>query len=321
MSHPNKQEFQMRWDEQSTASALDSLLKGTPTSPFGHYDGRVDLRGLVVEKSPRVPVSDGLARITQLREFDHVEVRDVDLSSSTVSDVRIFGSRFENCVFDNAKLPGYRTWSGVFERCSFKSTNLKDTMMGGPEMKDGKPWGPGSRYEDCDFSGADLRDISTEFGRFVRCSFQRSRWYMTQTLSAVFEQCDFREADVNQVRFDGRRFDKNGLVGLNDNKMMGCDFSTAKLYASSFLAIDCRNLIPPNGAQYVLIDAFPSKVRLALDRLKADGTENAKWLATLYEPEFRGSTVLPGDAVGMLDIGLLSDEEARLLAAVFEIER
>ena len=144
---------------------------------------------------------------------------------------------------------------------------------------------------------------------------------MTQTLSAVFEQCDFRQADIDQVRFDGRRFDDNGLVGLNDNNMMGCDFSTAKIYGSAFMAIDFRNLIPPVGEQFSLVDGYPPKVRIAVDRLKAEGSTDAAVVLATYEGEFQGASVLPADARGLLDFGLLSDSEARLLAAVFEIER
>lgn len=317
MSRQKSKELQERWDEESAAFALSSLLKGEPTSPYAPHDGRVDLRGLVVEKSKRVPVNDKLSRITQLRQFDHVGVDDVDLSFSILNDVRVMGSRFENCLFDNAKLPGYRAWSAVFKRCSFKSASLRDTLLGAAEQEGGKP---GSLYEDCDFSGADLRKVSTEQGRFVRCVFVGSRWHFTQTLSAVFEKCDFRDAEVNEVRFDGRRFDNYDLTGLNDNKMANCDFSTARLYASSFLAIDFRNLIAPIGDQFYLIDAYPSRVRTALDRLKANGSKDAEYLATLYEPEFRASTVMSEDAVGLLDFGLLSDSEARLLAAVFELD-
>jgi len=137
----------------------------------------------------------------------------------------------------------------------------------------------------------------------------------------VFEQCDFRQADIDQVRFDGRRFDDNGLVGLNDNNMMGCDFSTAKIYGSAFMAIDFRNLIPPVGEQFSLVDGYPPKVRIAVDRLKAEGSTDAAVVLATYEGEFQGASVLPADARGLLDFGLLSDSEARLLAAVFEIER
>lgn len=310
-------ELRERWDTETTTFVLDSLLRGRPTSPYGTFEGRVDLRGLVTEKSERVSINDKLARIAKLYEFDRTKVYDVDLSSSILHDWRVVDSTFENCAFDDAKLAGFRSYSAVFKRCRFKSSVLRGATLGAHT----KGRRTGSLYEDCDFSGADLRDISTEHGRFARCAFVSSQWSGTQTLSAVFEHCDFCDAEINEVYFDGRRFDSHGLAGLGENKMEGCDFSTSRLEYTGFLAIDFRNLIPPRADRYVLVGNFPSKVEIALDRLKANGSREAAGLAFMFQMEFTAAKVMPPDAVGMLDFGRLSDTDARLLAAVFEIER
>lgn len=309
------EELRERWDTETTAFVLDSLLRARPTSPYGTFGGRVDLRGLVTEKSERVSINEKLAKIAKPYEFDRTKICNVDLSSSILHDWRVVDSKFEDCIFDNAILPGYRAYSAILNRCSFSATSLKDTVMGAK----GKGRKTGTAYEDCDFSGADLREVSTEYGRFTRCSFVSSKWYQTQTLTAVFENCDFRDAEIKTVIFDGRRFDDRGLAGLSENKMAGCDFSTARIEDTSFLAIDFRNLIPPNNGRYVAIDDFPLKARVALDRLKANGSEGALALAFIFEGEFTAATVMPEGAVGILDFGILSEAQKRLLSAVFEV--
>lgn len=317
MSRQQSKELQARWDGETIAFALDSLLRGRPVSPHGSHEGRVDMRGLVVEKSERVRINDQLSKISKLYEFDSKKIRDVDLSYSVLNDLRVNESVFENCIFDGAKLPGLRAYSAEFEKCSFKSALLRDTTLGAKE----KGRKTGSLYKSCDFSGADLRDISAEHGRFLNCDFSASQWHGTQTLSAIFENCDFRDASISEVYFDGRKFDTNGLVGLSENKMMGCNFSSAKLEYTGFLAIDFRNLIAPTDGRYVLIPDFPSKVEIAVSRLEANGSREALGLTFIYKMAFTAARVMPNDAVGMLDFGNLSDDNSRLLAAVFELDR
>lgn len=313
----SKEPLRTRWDDETTAFTLDALLRGRPTSAYGTYQGRIDLRGIVIEKSERIRINEKLARIAKLNEFESKTISDVDLSYSVLNDLRVIESTFENCIFDNVKLPDFRAYSARFNGCSFKSASLRDATMGAKETGSKT----GSVYQACDFSSADLRDISTEHGRFSECIFVGSQWLGTQTLSAVFENCDFRDAKITRVVFDGRKFDNNGLVGLSENKMKCCDFSTAEITDTSFLAIDFRNLIPPENERYPLIDDFPARVKVALDRLKANGSEEALGLAFIFEGEFRASTVMPPGSVGTLDFGVLSDTEARLLAAVFEVSR
>lgn len=316
MSRQSK-ELQTRWELEGAEYALETLLRGHPSSPYGTHDGRVDLRGLAVERPERVRINDDLARIAKIFKFEKKVIRSVDLSYATLPEWRIHGSAFEDCMFDAAKLVSFRTYSAAFKMCSFRNADLREASLGAP-VKEGAQ---GGVYSLCDFSGADLRNISTEDGTFSQCLFVGSRWHGTQTLTTVFEKCDFRDAEISEVFFDGRGFGKRGPSGLGKNKLEGCDFSTAKLYGTSFLAIDFRNVIPPVADRYVLVRDFPRRVEIATDRLAANGTRDAQWLALRFKSEFVAARALPADAVGMLDFGDLSTDDARLLAAVFELSR
>ncbi|MHA3019634.1 pentapeptide repeat-containing protein [Mycobacterium sp. BMJ-28] len=309
-------ELRSRWDEATTTFVLDSLMRGRPTSPHGTYDNRVDLRGLTIEVPKRSKVNDNLERVSKIYEFNKAAIKNVDFSHSQLPEWRVLTSSFTDCLFESSNLPSLRTYSAKFTRCSFRDSLMREASLGAPEGAKNS----GGVYEDCDFTGADLRDINTDHGRFTGCVFVGTQWRNTRMLTAVFENCDFREAVISEVFFDGRKITDKGPAGLGENKLKGCDFSTSRLDGTSFLAIDFRNLIPPRGSQYVLVQDYPARVKVAMDRLKANGSKDASWLAMRYDMEFKASTFLPSDATGMLDFGGLSESEARLLAAVFEVE-
>ncbi|WP_165609805.1 pentapeptide repeat-containing protein [Mycolicibacterium peregrinum] len=276
----------------------------------------MDLRGLTIDEPERSRVNENVDRISKVYEFNNLTIRDVDLSHAVLPEWRVVRSSFTNCVFNASTLPSLRTYSATFIDCFFRNASMREASLGAQESKKNA----GGVYAGCDFTGADLRDINTDQGRFANCIFAGTRWSNTRTLTAVFENCDFRDAEISEVFFDGRRFDSKGPAGLGENKLKGCDFSTSRLESTSFLAIDFRNLIPPRGEQYVLVTDFPRRVEIASDRLKANGSGDASWLALRYKMEFAAAKFLPKDATGMLDFGGLSDADAKLLAAVFELD-
>jgi uncharacterized protein YjbI with pentapeptide repeats len=310
-------ELQNRWDDQSIAFVVDSLLHGKPTSPHGTHEGRVDLRGIVINQPERVRVNENFDRISKVYELTNAKISDVDLGHCILPEWRIMETEFTNCKFSNSIFASLRTYSAKFADCLFRGSVMRGASLGA-KAADRKS---GGQYYNCDFTGADLRQISTEYGRFSSCTFVETKWQKTQTLSAVFEYCDFRNAEIDEVFFDGRRFDKRGLAGLGENRLKGCDFSTARLEGTSFLAIDFRDLIPPKADRYVLVENYPLRVQVALNRLQSSGSREAQGLAFVFEMEFKAASVLPKDATGMLDFGGLSETDAQLLTAVFELDR
>lgn len=88
-------------------------------------------------------------------------------------------------------------------------------------------------------------------------------------MSAVFEHCDFRGTVLDEVMFDGRdlTLGKGRPNKLGENQLFGCDFSTAALIGTSFIAIDFRYCTVPIGENFMLIDQFPHRCRDALATL------------------------------------------------------
>lgn len=309
-------ELRDRWDEPSAAASLSSLLRGKPVSPFGTHQGRIDLRGLVIASPGRTRIDENFERIDQIYTFDRVTIQDVDLSESILPEWRVSRTQFQNVVFDRAALPSLRAYSATFRDCSFKHTSLAGATLGALAKGSKR----GGQFVGCDFTRADLSAISIEGGHVSHCVFVSTTWEKTHTHDAVLEHCDFRDADITEVTFDGRRFSGGKLAGLSDNKLSGCDFSTARLTDSRFPGIDFRHLSPPKADRYVLVPSYPQRVKVALDRLNANGSKEARFLPMLFKMEFDAAKILPADAVGMIDFGKLSQPQAALLAAVFEVD-
>ncbi|RIR81088.1 hypothetical protein D2E65_04425 [Mycobacteroides abscessus] len=185
--------------------------------------------------------------------------------------------------------------------CTFMDSVLTEASLTG---KSGRSTEASSRYLRCDFTRADLRKISVDGGYFVDCSFRQSRWRDTRTMSAVFENCDFSEALLQSVHFDGRMLGGPGRPNrLGNNSMRGCNFSSAKLEDTSFYGVDFRNLTPPTGEQYLLYSRFPSRAAHALELLKAKSNDGQieELAYRLLENTTTGYDLLPGDAVGMIN--------------------
>lgn len=296
MSRQQSSDLRARWDSQATAFVLDALLRGRPASPYGTHDGRVDVRGLTIEESARTKVTDELARLDTIYEFSRISLRDVDFSHSTLSEWRVMDSKFENCVFEFSRLPGFRAYSAVFRKCNFVSADLRGASLGA-RIKDRKP---GGLYENCDFTGANLQRLGTDPGHFVNCNFQFTKWKNTRFLSTVLDSCDFRNATIEGSFFDGRSFRDNAPVGLGENKLKDCDFSTAILIDTSFLAIDFRNCVPPSGEEYALVDQYPRRAQDALGYLKTLSGPEASIAAAVLDADMQSIRLLPGEAVGLI---------------------
>jgi len=300
-----------RWSPDQAEVARRSLLCGTPLSPFGIHDGRIDLRGL--RFGP-----DDVVHPAKFFELDGIKVAGVDLSDGTFTRWCMSRTRFSDCRFDRSTFDGLRTYSARFDRCSFIGADLREASLGGWTTR----WGRrvyGARYADCDFTKADLRYLNVGHARFRDCAFVGSRWRGTRTMSAVFEDCDFRAAALREVMFDGRELGAGIPRRRGKNRLAGCDFSTTRLDGCSFIAIDFRDCVPPSGPDVVLIDNFPVRAQAAMRYLRDQPGSEARTAAAVLNIEAGPAMLLPADAVGLLDLRGQTSAQRELLKQAFGI--
>jgi uncharacterized protein YjbI with pentapeptide repeats len=152
-----------RWSASVTDAVNGQLLRGLPNgSPFGLTpDGYADLRGLEIKVAVK-----------------QVNLRRVDFSGCCKSWAGQFGfCTLHDCLFSGSVLP--TNFGSDFQRCKFTEAKLKGAVLRG-------------RFEECDFSGADMRKVHFTGSRFVACRFEGARFASGSFARSVFVSCDLK---------------------------------------------------------------------------------------------------------------------------------
>jgi uncharacterized protein YjbI with pentapeptide repeats len=119
-----------------------------------------------------------------------------------------------------------------------------------------------ARYEDCDFSGADLTEADFEQCVFARCRFA---------------------GDLHRVVFDGR-----AVAGRPPSPpMKEVDFSGARFDRVEFLGFNLDNVALPDDPDLRLVRRFPCAVQRALILLEGNGLPTADVLRADLEARLR----------------------------------
>jgi len=229
---------------------------------LGLVDGRLDLRGLVVP-------SPDVARAFRAGGMDFVEMAGVhffrgvclkgaDLSHADIPALRAHGCRFEDCLFEKAKLEDLRMWACEFYDCSFKGADLRNSILGARKDK------IDMLYDHVDFSAANLQRSSSS--------------------TAIFRDCNFSGANLRKFEFDGSRlfrctfaglvreviFRDHSILGHEDapaNTMEDVDFSLANLRWVEFHGLDLDKVTFPQDSRHLVIHDYRCVLECALEYL------------------------------------------------------
>ncbi|WP_259445311.1 pentapeptide repeat-containing protein [Paenibacillus lautus] len=79
-------------------------------------------------------------------------------------------------------------------------------------------WG---RFEDCDFTGANLSHAIARDAAFIRCNFSNFNFRGAHLMYCLFEECSFKEAIFHNGSLSGSRFvSETEALPVWDNKIM-----------------------------------------------------------------------------------------------------
>lgn len=230
--------------------ALDGLGLDT-------VEGRIDLRGIPASGSD----VGGPQGIVVLRAA-HLE--QLDLRGARLSSWRFHDSAVRDCRFEAADCRDWRLWNTTVHECRFTDADLEGSAVGTWHNGRGNAWetidftdadfrvgvSQVTRYEDCDFSSADLTDVDFEQCVLVRCRFAE---------------------DLHQVVFDGRALDGRPP----SPPMKEVDFSGARFDGVEFLGFNLDGVVLPDDPDLRLVRRFPCAVKRALVLLEGDETSAA----------------------------------------------
>lgn len=196
-------------------------------------DGRWDLRGI---GQPPIP----WARGSKLPTFRRVMLRGCDFSGTWMWNLRLFHTTIDDCVFDGAHLVDWRALGTSVTRCSFREADLQGGFGG-----DGK--NP-NQWRSVDFTSAIFRDTAH---------------YMES-----YEDCDFGDAKLRRVDFEGSRHIRSRFAGLIDdcefralpkgvrrakvkNTMEGVDLGRATVRFTDFHMLDLSACVLPESPEHL----------------------------------------------------------------------
>ena len=125
--------------------------------------------------------------------FDHAE-----LTKCIITKAILFGSPFRSarlngCQFDGSDLRACWFTEASIADCSFLVVDLDRANF------------VRAQVDRSSFNGARLTATQIDFARFSHCDFRRAHLHDT-VFGTVFEDCDFRGADLDRLRLKDTRF-------------------------------------------------------------------------------------------------------------------
>lgn len=287
-------EMRERWlspeGKAQAAKVVRALSRGRDLARIGvdRFDGRFDLRGLIVEipgeVATKVEGDRSVTDASKLWEFKGTTLSDLDLRGAILPHFRFFTAQIENCLFDNADLRGWRLWGTDVMDSSLRGADLRDTSLGGWEK------GRGNVYERADFSGSNLSGVWTHAARFVECEFSQAKLDKAEFWGCEFIRCTFA-GTLREVIFHRRFMSKEqGEIPL-EPRLEDVDLSHTALRDCA-IEVPVRGGALPSSDTHLIIRNFYDRLREVEARLKADDGAHVEaplaWVRYLlreYEPE------------------------------------
>lgn len=277
-----KEELKNRWQESNNKPCLSRILQcftngGRITeslSPFGLYENRIDFRGLEITPEQRTSCS----KILKCR-FAHV-----DFSCSVFGDAWTEGCLFEDVVFGEADMQGYRDLGNKYLDCSFVKTDFSGAGIGHR----------GSSYNNCLF-----REVKFRRNGFVRPEF----------VDCLFDNCKLKSADFNagsfvRCKFIGKMYDVcfsngyrlgeelNKYFGVpRENKMLNVSFAEAELKMICLRnGCDLSTVVLPQKGEYRLYTSHKKRLEALEAKIDEFAPNERKTVRDFFEIYMTGAS-------------------------------
>lgn len=223
-----------------------TLPSGTEitVSPFGLFEGRIDLRGLQLPRE---------IRIRNLR------IHNADLSNSSLSGSWIESSSFSDVLFNDASLKDIADHGNSFTNCDFIGSDLRQAALGYR----------GSQYNNVRFTETDFRKAVFIRPEFNNIDFTECRLDGIDFNASSFSECNFR-GPVKEVWFRGNyafSHQEEQFGPARKNKMKNVSFFHANLDGVTFSNhCDLSSVILPQDSSCIKYENWPKQlIRLIND--------------------------------------------------------
>jgi uncharacterized protein YjbI with pentapeptide repeats len=270
----------------AAGQALSDLSVGT-------HGGRADLRGLPLPPPDRVRRLDVTERVSVDILDGLIQLRDVhwtglDLSHAQLPSLRMSGCVIVDCLFDEAKCRDWRLWRSEVSDSRFVACDLRDAAIG--------TWheGRGNTWRRVAFRRADLRGALVVGARFDECDFMDARLSDVRFQQSTLEGCRFFGV-MKDIVFDCRELPGKPKPAV----MRNLDFRGATLEDVEFRGCRFENVQFPDDPGLRLVPNYPAIARRELDLLVGNTSVEARMLMA----ELQNALRLPGrsDSTGLFN--------------------
>lgn len=245
---------------------------------FPEFDGRVDLRGLVVPEPAELrrwaTMGMGLTSLERVSDSINLTISSlarVDFSEGFIPHLRFSGAGLTDCRFDGGRLTDLHTRDSTFIRCSFRGTYL-----------DGAELGPGSRFEQCDFGGAHLRGLRADSAAFNGCDFSEADLLQDDFNRCQFQRCRFAGL-ITEVCFRAESWQADEVTRRvsppDPDCVTDCDFTQARLRSVSFEHLNLREVRFPDDDEHLALPDLRCVLLRLRQQLARDDSRVARQLS------------------------------------------
>lgn len=292
------------WARLTEGASLEGLR--LPTK-----GGRLDLSAASLEepkvvKRWKTAIAD-IAELEPRPEMWNVTWKDYDFSGANLESVRFKDCEIVNCVFDRCKMSRLLVGNSRFERCSFRGSDLRESVLGPANLEDrGKYKFPFNTYVQVDFSGADMRRTIYLMAAFEFCIFSHTNLDNVRFGTSNFSNCRF-EGELREVIF--WRSDLFTRPGYADgdfppNEMINVDFTKASLRMVEFRKLAMNRARLPNDSDHIVLKDYAGALDRLIDTFRAASDRAARILLAGFEVARRWT---PPGGRGVLNIQDLED--------------
>lgn len=244
-----------------------------------------------------------------IQTVDALQLRDhqfdgADFSNQRFDHLRLFNCKFKGCRFDLSRFVDLRVWGSSFQSCSFRKATLRDAALGGLIEKQHNV------FEDTPFTQADLRGSSYISAVFDRCDFENAKLKKVDFNGSRFTRCRFA-GELRETSFADVAFDHEGL---EPNRMVEVDLSKAQLRWVQFRRLDLSKALLPQDEAHIIFPDFRRFLERAVKWLEPREDLDARKIRAVLEVELRHA---PKIGVGLLN-RLDFREEGDACGALFD---
>jgi len=251
---------------------------------FPEFEGRVDLRGLVVSEPAELrrwsTMGMGLLALERVSDTINLSLTGlarVDFGEGFLPHLRFPGAGLADCRFDAAHLPDLRTRDATFTRCSFRGTDLAGAVLG-----------PDTRFEQCDFGGARMRGVQADSAAFIGCEFAEAELLENDFNRCQFQSCHFAGL-IREVSFraESRHIDEvtRRVRPPDPDCVRNCDFSQARLRSVSFEQLNLKDVRFPDDDEHLALADLRCVLLRLHKQLAGDDSRAAHQLSLRVEQQ------------------------------------